>query len=273
MGNIEVRFQDNYYSFVDDIEYDPGISIRELLEVGVHFGHNTSRWNPKMAPFIFGERNGIHIINVQKTLELMTRACKFAYYIASEGGIILFVGTKNIGHEFVRNYAKECGMPYVAERWLGGTLTNFQAILNGIERYNRLTELVETGEVFKLYTKKEANKIKRLTEKMGKYYEGLKDLRRLPDAIFIIGVNEEKTCVAEANKMKIPIIAPVDTNCDPDLVQFPFPGNDDAIRAIRYYCMKMSEAIKQGRKKYEEGKRIIEESGELQNQEEQKEEK
>jgi small subunit ribosomal protein S2 len=212
-----------------------------------------------MAPYIFGERNGIHIINIQKTQELMTRACKFAYYISSQGGIILFVGTKNIGREIVKTGAISCGMPYVVSRWLGGTLTNFYAILNGIERYNRLRELVETGEVFKLYTKKEANRIKRVTEKLGKYYEGLKDLKRLPDALFIIGVKEEKSCVAEAIKMKIPIIAPVDTNCDPDPILFHFPGNDDAIRAIKYYCTKISEAIKAGRAKYEEEKRLKEE--------------
>ncbi|GBD03218.1 30S ribosomal protein S2 [bacterium HR19] len=257
---VQVRFQDDYYSFLEKINYDPGINIRELLEAGVHFGHNVSRWNPKMAPYIFGERNGVHIINVQKTHEVMTLACKFAYYVASQGGIILFVGTKNIGREFIKSTAIECGMPYVVSRWLGGTLTNFFSNLNGIERFNRLRELIESGEVYKLYTKKEANRIKRLTEKMAKYYEGLKDLRKLPDALFVIGVKEESVCVAEANKMKIPIIAPVDTNCDPDLVQFPFPGNDDAIRAIKYYCTKIGEAIKEGRKKYEEELKMKEEA-------------
>jgi small subunit ribosomal protein S2 len=256
---IQVRFQDDYYRFLDNIKYDPQISIRELLEVGVHFGHNTSKWNPKMAPYIFGERNGIHIINIQKTQELMTRACKFAYYISSQGGIILFVGTKNIGREIVKTEAINCGSPYVVSRWLGGTLTNFYAILNGIERYNRLRELVETGEVFKLYTKKEANRIKRVTEKFGKYYERLQDLKRLPDALFVIGVKEEKSCVAEAVKMKIPIIAPVDTNCDPEPILFHFPGNDDAIRAVKFYCTKISEAIRAGRAKYEEEKRLKEE--------------
>ncbi len=259
---FDVRFSDDYYDFVGKIDYDPNISVKELLEVGVHFGHDASKWNPKMAPYIFGERNGIHIINVQKTQELMTRACKFAYYVASEGGTILFVSTKNVGREFVKNYARECGMPYVASRWLGGTLTNFQAILNGIERYNRYMEMIESGEIYRLYTKKEANRIKRLAEKMGRYYEGIKDMRKLPDAIFIVGVNEEKTCVREAVKMKIPIIAPVDTSCDPDPIIFLFPGNDDAIRSIRFYCMKISEAIKSGRRKFEEEKRILIESGE-----------
>ncbi len=248
---VELRFQDSYYDFINEIQYDAGISVKDLLEMGVHFGHDTSKWHPKMAKYIFGERNGIHIINVQKTVELMARACKFAYYVASQGGIILFVGTKNIGRDIVKSAAVECGMPYVVTRWLGGTLTNFQTILNGIERYNQYSALIESGEIYKLYTKKEANSIKRKIEKMGKFYEGIKDLKKLPDALFVIGVAEEKVAVAEAIAMRIPIIAPVDTNCDPDLILFHFPGNDDGIRVIKYYCTKISEAIKAGKQKFE----------------------
>lgn len=259
---IEVRFKDDYYKFLDQIEFTPGITIKDILENGIHFGHNAEKWNPKMKPYIFGERNGIHIIDVQKTQDLLTKACKYAFYLASEGGTILFVGTKNIGKELVKNYAIECGMPYIIERWLGGTLTNFQAILNGIARYNRYVEMIESGEIYKLYTKKEANSIKRVTEKMGKYYEGIKNLKKLPDAVFVVGVIEEKTCIAEAINMKIPIIAPVDTNCDPDMITFPFPGNDDGIRAIKFYCSHISRAIKSGRKKFEERQAMAKESGE-----------
>lgn len=260
--SVQIRFKDDFFKFLDQVNYDPGISIKDILENGVHFGHNAEKWNPKMKPYIFGERNGIHIIDVQKTQEMLTEACKYAYYLASQGGTILFVGTKNIGKELVKNYAIECEMPYIVERWLGGTLTNFQAIMNGIERYNRYVEMIQSGEVYKLYTKKEANSIKRITEKMGKYYEGIRNLKKLPDAVFVLGIMEEQTCIAEAVKMKVPIIAPVDTNCDPDPITFPFPGNDDGIRAIKFYCSVISRAIKAGRKKFVEQQRMIVESGE-----------
>lgn len=226
------------------------IKVRDLLEVGAHFGHQSSKWNPKMKPYIFGERNGVHIINLQKTAELFEKAYDFVKDVVARGGKILLVGTKKQSQEVVKSTAKEVEMYYVVERWLGGTLTNFRTIRQGIEKYNELVELISSGRI-NVYPKKEAMKIRRRVEKMAKYYEGIKDMKKLPDAVFVIDIKRELTCVREAKKMEVPIVAVVDTNCDPEFVDYPIPGNDDAIRAIKFYVQKVGEAIREGISLYE----------------------
>ncbi len=218
---------------------------RRLLEAGVHFGHQTRRWNPKMKRFIFGERNGIYIIDLEQTLTGLERAHAFVRDAVRSGNTILFVGTKKQAQEVVAEAAAEVGMPYVNTRWLGGMLTNFQTIFRRLRRLAELQEM-ERGGAFDFLPKKEVLKLRREKEKLERNLGGIRDLERLPAAIFVIDTNKEHIAVTEANKLGIPVIAIVDTNCDPDTVDFRIPGNDDAIRAITLVTSVIADGIKQG---------------------------
>ena len=222
------------------------ISMKQLLEAGVHFGHQTRRWNPKMAPYIFTERNGIYIIDLQKTVKKVDEAYNFVREVAGEGKTILFVGTKKQAQEAVKEEALRCDMFYVNERWLGGMLTNFQTIQ---KRINRLRELekMEEENVFDVLPKKEVILLRQEMTKLQKFLGGIKDMQKLPGALFIIDPRKERIAVAEAKKLGIPIVAIVDTNCDPDEIDHVFPGNDDAIRAVKLLTGKMADAVIEGR--------------------------
>ena len=222
------------------------ITMKELLEAGVHFGHQTKRWNPKMAKYIFGERNGIYIIDLQKTLKKFRDAYLYVRNLAANGGTILFVGTKKQAQDTVAEEAARCGMYYVNQRWLGGTLTNFSTIRKSINHLKRLEEMRETGELERV-PKKEALGLERERAKLEKALIGIKQLDRLPSAVYIIDPRKERIAVAEAQKLGIAIIAIVDTNCDPTGIDHPIPGNDDAIRAIRLFCAAVAEAVIEGR--------------------------
>jgi small subunit ribosomal protein S2 len=227
------------------------ITMKELLEAGVHFGHQVHRWNPKMKPYIFGARNGIHIIDLQKTVQLIEEAYKFIRSTVAEGKKVLFVGTKKQAQEAVREEAIRCGMFYVVNRWLGGTLTNFQTIRRSIEKFKQLEKL-EESEVFKKLPKKEFMRLIKKREKMRKNYEGIKDMDQLPGALFVVDPKREEIAVKEANKLGIPVVAIVDTNCDPDPIDYVIPGNDDAIRAIKLISSKMADAVLEGKELYRE---------------------
>lgn len=218
------------------------ISMKQLLEAGVHFGHQTRRWNPKMAPYIFTERNGIYIIDLQKTVRKVDEAYQFVRNTVADGGTILFVGTKKQAQETIRQEAERCGMPYVNQRWLGGMLTNFQTIRSRIDRLEQL-ETMESDGSFYLLPKKEVLELNKEKERLERFLGGIRTLRRLPDAVFVVDPRKEKIAVAEARKLGIPIIAIVDTNCDPDEVDYVIPGNDDAIRAVRLLTSKMADAV------------------------------
>ena len=222
------------------------ISMKQLLEAGVHFGHQTRRWNPKMAPYIFTERNGIYIIDLQKTVKKVDEAYNFVREVAGEGKSILFVGTKKQAQEAVKEEALRCDMFYVNERWLGGMLTNFQTIQ---KRINRLRELekMEEENVFDVLPKKEVIILRQEMTKLQKFLGGIKDMQKLPGALFIIDPRKERIAVAEAKKLGIPIVAIVDTNCDPDEIDHVIPGNDDAIRAVKLLTGKMADAVIEGR--------------------------
>lgn len=222
------------------------ISMKQLLEAGVHFGHQTRRWNPKMASYIFTDRNGIYIIDLQKTVRKVEEAYNFAKQLSAEGDNILFVGTKKQAQEAVREEAERCGMFYVNQRWLGGMLTNFQTIRKRIDRLHEL-EKMEADGTLEVLPKKEVAELMHEKEKLQKFLGGIKDMRRLPAALFIIDPRKERIAVAEARKLGIPIVAIVDTNCDPDEVDYVIPGNDDAIRAVRLLTGKMAEAILEGK--------------------------
>jgi len=222
------------------------ISMKQLLEAGVHFGHQTRRWNPKMAPYIFTDRNGIYIIDLQKTVKKVEEAYNFVKQLASEGDTILFVGTKKQAQEAVREEAERCGMFYVNQRWLGGMLTNFQTIRRRIDRLQELEKMEADGTLERL-PKKEVAQLMHEKEKLQKFLGGIKEMRRLPGALFVIDPRKERIAVAEARKLGIPIVAIVDTNCDPDEVDYVIPGNDDAIRAVRLLTGKMAEAVLEGR--------------------------
>jgi len=208
------------------------VSMRQMLEAGVHFGHQTRYWNPKMAPFIFGQRNKIHIINLEQTVPLYQKAQAFLKGIAAEGGKVLFVGTKRSAREAISEEAARCEMPYVSHRWLGGMLTNFKTIKQSIRRLEELETMVEDGSVESL-TKKEALGLSREQEKLERSLGGIKNMSSLPDALFIIDVDHEKIAVHEARKLGIPVVAIVDTNCSPEGIDFLIPGNDDAMRAAQ----------------------------------------
>ena len=222
------------------------ISMKQLLEAGVHFGHQTRRWNPKMAPYIFTERNGIYIIDLQKTVKKVDEAYNFVREVAGEGKSILFVGTKKQAQEAVKEEALRSDMFYVNERWLGGMLTNFQTIQ---KRINRLRELekMEEENVFDVLPKKEVILLRQEMMKLQKFLGGIKDMKELPGALFIIDPRKERIAVAEAKKLGIPIVAIVDTNCDPDEIDHVIPGNDDAIRAVKLLTGKMADAVIEGR--------------------------
>ena len=218
------------------------ISMKQLLEVGVHFGHQTRRWNPKMAPYIFTERNGIYIIDLQKTVKKVDEAYDFLRSVAEEGKSILFVGTKKQAQEAVKEEALKSGMFYVNERWLGGMMTNFATIRKSINRLKELEAMEEDG-TFEVLSKKEVLALKREQEKLEKSLGGIKDMEELPGALFIVDPRKERIAVAEAKKLNIPIVAIVDTNCDPDEIDYVIPGNDDAIRAVKLIVSKMADAV------------------------------
>jgi small subunit ribosomal protein S2 len=222
------------------------VTMRQMLEAGVHFGHQTRRWNPKMKQFIFGERNGIHILNLDQTLERVEGAYSFVRDLVANGGTILFVGTKKQAQDPVRSYAEKCGMPYVNERWLGGMLTNFGTISKSVGKMQEYQRMRESGE-FEAMPKKEALMLSRKLEKLQKDLAGISVLSRRPDAVFILDTMKEHIAVTEANKLKIPVVAVVDSNVDPDLITYPIPGNDDAIRANDLMARVIAEAVIEGR--------------------------
>ena len=228
------------------------VTMKELLECGVHFGHQTRRWNPKMAEYIFAERNGIYIIDLQKTLRMLETAVDFVGEIASKGGGVLFVGTKRQSQEAVRGEAVRCGMYHVNHRWLGGMLTNFQTIRRSVNRLDEL-DANEANGLFDQMPKKEVMGLRREKGKLDSNLSGVREMKRLPEVVIVTDTRKEHTAIAEANKLGIPIIAIVDTNCDPDPIDLPVPGNDDAIRSIRLICSVLSDAVINGRGEALEG--------------------
>ncbi len=222
------------------------ISMKQLLEAGVHFGHQTRRWNPKMAKFIFTERNGIYIIDLQKTVKKVEEAYDFLREVAQNGEVILFVGTKKQAPESVKAEAIRANMFYVNERWLGGMLTNFKTIETRVKRLKQLEIMAEDG-TFELLPKKEVIGLRHEMEKLEKYLGGIKDMPKMPGALFVIDPKKERIAIAEAKKLGIPVVATVDTNCDPDEIDFPIPANDDAIRAVKLLTGKMADAVLEGR--------------------------
>ena len=237
------------------------ISMKQLLEAGVHFGHQTRRWNPKMAPYIFTERNGIYIIDLQKTVKKVEEAYNFMRDVAASGESILFVGTKKQAQEAIREEALRCNMFYVNERWLGGMMTNFKTIQGRIKRLRQL-EAMEADGTFDVLPKKEVIGLRHEMEKLTKYLGGIKDMKKLPGALFIIDSRKENIAVMEARKLNIPIVATVDTNCDPDVIDHVIPANDDAIRAVKLLTAKMADAVLEGRQgmQTEEAAEAVEET-------------
>ena len=226
------------------------ISMKQLLEAGVHFGHQTRRWNPKMQQFIFMDRNGIHIIDLQQTVGRLNEAYKFVQQLAADGGTLLFVGTKKQAQEAVAEEAKRCGMYYVNQRWLGGMLTNFKTIQLRIAYLRELEARRDRGD-FERLPKKEVQRLQDELVRLERILGGIKDMRRLPSAVFVVDTRKERTAVLEARRLEIPIIALADTNCDPDEMDFPIPANDDAIRAVRLLCAKIADAVIEGRRELE----------------------
>jgi small subunit ribosomal protein S2 len=231
------------------------ISMKELLEAGVHFGHQTKRWNPKMKKYIFGARNGIYIIDLQKTIKLFDDAYEFVRGLTNDGGTVLFVGTKRQAQDAIAEEAERCGMHNVNGRWLGGTLTNFSTIKKSIDRLKKLEALLADSSVESL-SKKERLSLSRQKEKLEKNLGGIKDMEGIPECIFVVDPRKERIAVHEAKKLEIPIVAVVDTNCDPDQIDFVIPGNDDAIRAIRLFSSRIADAILEGKK--QKGVEVIE---------------
>lgn len=228
------------------------ISMKQLLEAGVHFGHQTKRWNPKMARFIFAERNGIYIIDLQKTVKKIEEAYEFMVEMAKTGDPILFIGTKKQAQDAIKEEAERCGMYFVNERWLGGTLTNYKTIRTSINKLKNIEKMQEDG-TFDLLPKKEVLGLLKTKEKLEKYLGGIKEMPKLPACMFVIDPKKEKIAVHEAHKLGIPVIGVVDTNCDPDKLDFPIPGNDDAIRAVKLLASVMADAIIEGRQGFMEG--------------------
>ena len=235
------------------------VTMKELLECGVHFGHQTRRWNPKMAEYIFAERNGIYIIDLQKTLRMLETAVDFVEEIASKGGGVLFVGTKRQSQEAVRGEAVRCGMYHVNHRWLGGMLTNFQTIRRSVNRLDEL-DANEANGLFDQMPKKEVMRLRREKGKLDSNLSGVREMKRLPEVVVVTDTRKEHTAIAEANKLGIPIIAIVDTNCDPDPIDLPVPGNDDAIRSIRLICSVLSDAVINGKGEALEGAEVATET-------------
>ncbi|BAT72422.1 small subunit ribosomal protein S2 [Thermosulfidibacter takaii ABI70S6] len=221
------------------------VTMKQLLEAGVHFGHQTRRWNPKMAPYIYTARNGIHIIDLQKTLQMMEQAYQFVRDRVAEGAKVLFVGTKKQAKDAIEEEATRCGMFFVNHRWIGGTLTNFKVIRQSIEKLKEMEKMMEEG-AFENYTKKERMRLMRKIQKLQRNYKGIKEMEELPDIIYIVDPRKERNAVKEARKVGIPIVAIVDTNCDPDEIDVIIPGNDDAIRAIRLITSKIADAVIEG---------------------------
>src|SRR5688572_4035131 len=231
------------------------VTMKNLLEAGVHFGHQTSRWNPKMKPYIFGARNGIYIIDLQQTVKMFRDAYNFVRDRTAEGGQMLFVGTKSQAQDAIREEAERCGAFYVNTRWLGGMLTNFQTIKQSIDRLKKLEEMLEDPHILDALTKKEMQGLRRERDKLMASLGGIKGMRKLPDMLFVIDPKKEEIAVKEANKLGIPVVSVVDTNCDPDLIDYKIPGNDDAIRAIRLFCTAIADAALEGRALAEERQR------------------
>jgi len=222
------------------------VTMKDLLECGVHFGHQTRRWNPKMKKYIFGVRKNIHIIDLQKTLRYFRNTYQIVVDATAEGKTILFVGTKKQARQTVKEAALKCGMPYVENRWLGGMLTNFETIQKSIKKLEAIEQMEENGQMA-LLTKKEALMLSRQKEKLAAYFGGIRDMKKRPDMMFVLDAAKEHIAVLEARCLNIPIIAPLDTNCDPDLIDFPIPGNDDAIRSIQLFCNEIAEAVNEGK--------------------------
>lgn len=225
----------------------PIVTMKQLLEAGIHFGHQTRRWNPKMGRFIFGQRNGIYIIDLQKTMQQLTKAYICIRDVVGRGGNVLFVGTKKQAQETVATEASRCGMFYVNNRWLGGTLTNWETIRQSIRTLQRLEEMDASGKMDEQFTKKEAISFRKRIGKLNANLQGIKKMPGLPDAMFVIDAKKEAIAVREAERLNIPCVGIVDTNCDPDVVPIPVPGNDDAIRAVQLFCGVMAEAVMEGR--------------------------
>ena len=221
------------------------ITMKELLEAGVHFGHQTKRWNPKMKEYIFGERNGIYIIDLQKTLKMFKEASKFITELTGTGKLVLFVGTKRQAQDAIAEEANRCGMPYINSRWLGGLLTNWVTVQKSVKRLQELDDMSTDGR-YELLTKKEVIKLERERKHLSVNLSGIKSMKRLPDALFVVDSNNEAIAVAEARKLGIPVVAVVDTNCDPTMVDFVIPGNDDALRAIRLFTSKIADSAAEG---------------------------
>jgi len=226
------------------------IGVKELLEAGVHFGHQTRRWNPKMKPFIFDARNGIHIIDLSKTITQLESACDFLAATVRKGGKVLFVGTKKQAQQAIKETAKECGQYYVTERWLGGTLTNFQTVKRSIARLKEIEKMEADGSI-NHYVKQEQSVIRREAARLHKYFDGIHAIDRMPGAMFIVDVRREHNAVAEARKLKVPVVAITDTNCDPDQVDYPIAGNDDAIRSVRMILATIGQIITQAQAEFE----------------------
>ncbi len=240
------------------------VSMKQLLEAGVHFGHQTRRWNPKMAKYIFTERNGIYIIDLQKTVRKLDEAYNYVKDLSANGGELLFVGTKKQAQESIRDEATRCGMHYVNARWLGGMLTNFRTIRKRIDRMEQLKTMQENG-TFDLLPKKEVIKLQLEMEKLEKYLGGVKNMKKLPQAMFIVDPHKERIAVAEARKLHVPIIAIVDTNCDPDEIDYVIPGNDDAIRAVKLISSAMADAVLEGKQGVQEAEAAAAEAAEEEN--------
>ena len=228
------------------------VTLKQLLEAGVHFGHQTSRWNPKMRPYIFTARNGIHIVDLQKTVRLLDDAFNFTRSVAASGRPVLFVGTKKQAQETIQTEAARCGMFFVNRRWMGGMLTNFSTMQKRIRRLYELRRMQQDGTMAAL-SKKEAKNLTDELDKLMFHFDGLADMKRLPGAVFVVDPKKEHIAVTEANRLKIPVIAITDSNCDPDLIQFVIPGNDDAIRAVKLITSKMADACLEGRQEVAEG--------------------
>jgi small subunit ribosomal protein S2 len=226
------------------------IGVKELLDAGVHFGHQTKRWNPKMKPFIFDARNGIHIIDLSKTLNQLEAACNFLAATVSKGGKVLFVGTKKQAQQAIKETAKESGQFFVTERWLGGTLTNFATIKRSIARLKEIQKMEADGTINN-YVKQEQSVIRREAARLVKFFEGIHAMDKLPGAMFVVDIKREHNAVAEARRLKIPVLAIVDTNCDPDLVDYPVAGNDDAIRSVRMILATIGQTVMQAQAEYE----------------------
>jgi small subunit ribosomal protein S2 len=227
------------------------ISMKALLEAGVHFGHQTNKWNPKMKPYIFGARNGIYIIDLQQTVGMFQTAYQFVVDTVAERGEILFVGTKKQSQDSIREEADRCGMPYVNQRWLGGMLTNFATIKKSIDRLNHLDRMFADDSI-KAFPKKEVMGLQKDREKLAKVLGGIRNIKGVPKGLFIVDPKREMIAVMEARRLRLPIVAMVDTNCDPDLIDYIIPGNDDAIRAIKLFAAKMADAVLEGKKRFEE---------------------